>query len=271
MIHRIHHLNCGTMCPFGGGLVSGGPLTEPAKLVCHCLLVERPEGLVLVDTGLGLADMASPKARLGRSFVALTRPRFDAEDTAIRQIERLGFDPRDVRDVVVTHLDLDHAGGLSDFPEARVHVFAPEHRAATSPPTLAERHRYRAAQFAHDPKWVVHELAGESWEGFDAVRVLFDDVLLVPLTGHSRGHSAVAVRNGEGWLLHAGDAYFHQNEMREPPSCPPGLAVFQIALSFDERTRLENQRRLRALVAEKSHVRVFSAHSPEELARLVSR
>jgi len=34
-----------------------------------------------------------------------------------------------------------------------------------------------------------------------------DDVLLIPLPGHSRGHCGVAVKTGEGWLLHCGDAY----------------------------------------------------------------
>ena len=44
----------------------------------------------------------------------------------MRQIQRLGFDPRDVRDIVLTHLDFDHAGGLCDFPEARVHLLGAE-------------------------------------------------------------------------------------------------------------------------------------------------
>ena len=42
----------------------------------------------------------------------------------------LGLDPRDVRHIVVTHLDLDHAGGLADFPDAKVHLHAREHAAA---------------------------------------------------------------------------------------------------------------------------------------------
>jgi len=265
---RIHHLSCGTMCPFGGGLVTGGPLFSSAELVAHCLLVEMPQGLVLVDTGFGTADVSAPRERLGGAFLFGVRPELRVEETAVRQIERLGFDPRDVRDVVVTHLDLDHAGGLSDFPEAKVHVFAPEHLAATTGPTAQERRRYRAPQLSHRPRWAVHDVSGETWEGFGAVRVLFDDVLLVPLVGHSRGHSAVAVRDGDGWLLHAGDGYFHEGEMREPPTCPPALRFFQSALAFDDDARRKNQERLRALVKERPNVRVFSAHSKAELDRL---
>ena len=68
-----------------------------------------------------------------------------------------------------------------------------------------------------------HEVAGDDWFGFDAVTALGDDVLLVPLRGHTRGHCGVAVRRPDGgWLLHAGDAYFHAGEKHTPPSPRPG-------------------------------------------------
>jgi glyoxylase-like metal-dependent hydrolase (beta-lactamase superfamily II) len=57
----------------------------------------------------------------------------DYRETAYMQIKELGFNPQDVRHILVTHLDLDHAGGLSDFPEAKVHIFAPEFEAAMNP------------------------------------------------------------------------------------------------------------------------------------------
>ena len=38
---RVHHLNCGTMCPIGAKAVNGtGGLFEAGRMVCHCLLVE---------------------------------------------------------------------------------------------------------------------------------------------------------------------------------------------------------------------------------------
>jgi glyoxylase-like metal-dependent hydrolase (beta-lactamase superfamily II) len=251
------------MCPLGGGLIDGasGFLRE-AKLVCHVLLVEGKDGLTLVDTGLGSRDVAHPLWRLGAPFVALTRPKLELAETARAQVERLGFSARDVRDLVVTHLDLDHAGGIGDFPEARVHVHAPELEAALRP-RFADRTRYRAAHFSHRPNWVRHSVDGERWKGFGAVRAVGEDVLLVPLVGHTRGHAGVAVRDGDRWLLHAGDAYFHHGELESPPRCPPALQWFQhLNWNLDERMR--NQDRLRTLAREQSDVRVFCAHDVHE-------
>ncbi len=261
------------MCPLGGRLVSGaGGVFARARMVCHCLAVELPDGLALVDTGLGLADVAEPRGRLGLEFVAIVQPRLDAAQTAARQVERLGFKTRDVRHIVLTHLDVDHAGGLADFPDATVHVLADEHHAATSRRTLVERRRYRPAQWEHGPRWALYRPEGEPWFGFECVRELEGlppEILLVPLAGHTRGHAGVAVQSDDGWLLHAGDAYFHRFEM-DPDArrCPPALDLFQRVLAVDDSARLENQERLRHLAAENAgDVRVFSAHDAVELDR----
>ncbi len=76
---RIHHLNCGTMCPFGGRLFGGeGGVFSRGRMVCHCLLVESSAGLVLVDTGFGVADVESPGRRLGPQFRRAAQPGLSA-------------------------------------------------------------------------------------------------------------------------------------------------------------------------------------------------
>jgi glyoxylase-like metal-dependent hydrolase (beta-lactamase superfamily II) len=54
----------------------------------------------------------------------LLRPRLVEEETAVAQVRALGHDPADVTDIVLTHMDFDHVGGLGDFPQATVHVYA---------------------------------------------------------------------------------------------------------------------------------------------------
>jgi glyoxylase-like metal-dependent hydrolase (beta-lactamase superfamily II) len=158
---RVHHLNCGTMRPPSRRFVnSTGSPFEAGRLVCHCLLAETDAGLVLVDTGIGLADIADPAGALGTRFLRQNRPVLDAGETAIRQVTRLGYRPADVRHLVVTHLDRDHASGIADFPWATVHVHASEHQAALTPQTPREQARYRPRQWAHGPRWATYGQAG---------------------------------------------------------------------------------------------------------------
>ncbi|MGZ5970110.1 MAG: MBL fold metallo-hydrolase [Polyangiales bacterium] len=269
---RVHHLDCCTMCPSVGKM-----LNDQGKMVAHCLLIETDrDGLVLVDTGIGLDDCASPRQRLGGPFVTLVGLRPDPAQTAARQVEALGFSRQDVRHIVVTHLDLDHAGGLPDFPHARVHVHADEHRAAVIVRAIMEKPRYRSCHWAHDPKFELYsETAGEKWFGFEKAKPLAGlsaEIVAIPLAGHSRGHAAIAVRSNP-WLLHAGDAYFHEgvvDETREKPRF--GAMSFERIVGFDYARVKENHRRLRELHrAHKDEVTVFSAHDPNEFARLRAR
>jgi len=272
---RIHHLNCGSMCPpftrWPGG--KGGALGR-GNMVCHCLLLETEDGLALVDTGLGTRDLAHPVRRLGASFVAMTAPVLSQQETALAQVARLGFKRSDVRHLFPTHLDLDHTGGFADFPEATVHVYGPEQRAALAPASYRERRRYRAVHWEHRPHWLPHELGGEHWLGFESVRALAgskDEILFVPLLGHTRGHCGVAVKTEHGWLLHAGDAYFAHSEVHgRPAQCPPVLDVFQRAVAIDDASRRTNQARLRELSTAHREVHIVCAHDASELRAATS-
>ena len=273
---RIHHINCATLCPVGFSLLKT-PGARTNGMVCHCLVIETEQGLVLVDTGFGLGDIASPK-HLGGPFRFIARPRLDESETALRQIERLGFSRGDVRHIVPTHLDLDHAGGLPDFPDAKVHIYRQERDAALARATSRERERYKTAHFAHGPHWVPYDVKGEPWFGFECVRQLEGlppEILLVPTIGHTRGHVAVAIETGPSgsngnagaseWLVHAGDAYFSKLEMDpETPTCPLPLAAFQRLVATDDVARVRNQERLR-ICAREEKVSIFSAHDAIEL------
>lgn len=267
---RIHHLNCATLCPPGGKLVDGSAgYFRTARLVCHVLLIETANGLVLVDAGLGLEDVEKASSRLGKTFLGLARPKLDPLETAARQVEWLGFRREDVRHIVLTHLDADHAGGIVDFPWARVHVLGAELHAASVRADPKEKERYRPVQLRHGPRWESYDEEGEPWFGFRAVRDLRGlppEILLVPLEGHTRGHAGVAVDTGAGWLLHAGDAYFFRGEVHEAkPRCPHGLKVFQMYAGIDPVARAHNRKRLRALARERAgEVRIFCSHDPVE-------
>jgi len=274
---RIHHLNCGTDCPFGGALFDGFSKGPFGRITCAAQLVETDDGLVLIDTGYGTEDVAHPHPRLSVTFHALLNIRFRREETALHQIERLGFSARDVRHIVLTHLDFDHAGGIEDFPEARVHVMEKEKDAVERRRRgFVTTRRYRPVQFDRVRDWRTYAGGGEPWFGFDSVRALDGlppEILLVPLPGHTWGHAGVAIRTGEGWLLNAGDAYFFRGEMEgERRRCTPGLRAYQTLMEVDRKARLANQARLRALKRERGgEVTIFCSHDAKELEALQAR
>ena len=268
---RVHHVDCASMCPIARSATNGeGGFFERGVMPAHCLIVETDRhGLVVVDTGFGEADVADPSGRLGALFATLVGAFPKRATTLLGHLARLGLDPNDVRHVVVTHLDLDHAGGLQDFPKATVHVHANEKNAALHP-TFRERERYRAVHWAHGPSWQTYDATGEPWRGFAAVRSLVGlppEILCVPMDGHTRGHWLVAVETAAGPLVHCGDAYFHRGAV-EGTTMPWGVAGFEQLLAWERKKIAGNHARLRELAATGEGIRLFSAHDPVELERL---
>jgi len=115
----------------------------------------------------------------------------------------------------------------------------------------------------------------EPWLGFEAVRGLDglgDDVLMIPLFGHTHGHCGIAVNTDDGWLLDAGDAYFDAREIKLPErKCGPIPAQFQMMVTTERDKRREDQDRLRALHADHPEVEIFCGHNPFEYLDLVEK
>lgn len=274
---KVHHLNCISTCPLGGHLMDGrtrGVFTR-ASLACHCLLVEAGNRLVLVDTGLGLRDVAHPRDRLSAFFLGLLAPDLRAEMTAARQLQALGYAPADVTDIVLTHLDFDHAGGLDDFPNATVHLRAIEEEAAARQRTWLDRQRFRPQQWGSRGRWLAYDDARtEAWMGLEAVsalRGLPPEILMVHLPGHTHGHAGVAIRGDHDWLLLAGDAYFDAREMHAEPRCTPGLRFYQWMMEKDRRARLHSRERLRELALREPQLTLFCSHDPIQFEALAGR
>jgi glyoxylase-like metal-dependent hydrolase (beta-lactamase superfamily II) len=218
-------------------------------MVCHVLLVESDNGLVLIDSGFGTRDCDDPARRVGPSR-HLIRPVLKPDEAAVNQVERLGFRRADVRHIVVTHFDGDHIGGISDFPEAQIHVTAAEAFGALRAPSRGEKFRFRAVQWAHGPKIVEHTPDGEKWRGFAAAKELVEvspGIVLISLPGHTRGHACVAVDAGHRWLLHCGDSFFHHGTADGTAPMPRALAAFEWAVAFDREMVRENHARLAEL------------------------
>ncbi|MBW0019910.1 MAG: MBL fold metallo-hydrolase [Mycobacterium sp.] len=250
---KVHHLNCGTM-------------NMPTAPVCHVLLVETDDGLVLVDSGFETADCSAPARRIGLARHA-SRPVFQHSETAVHQIERLGFERTDVRHIVITHFDFDHVGGISDFPHARVHLTAAEAFGAIHSPSRQEKIRYRSQQWAHRPTLVEHSPDGEPWRGFAAAKELADiapGIVFIALPGHTRGHACIAVDAGDRWILHAGDAFYHHGALDAVSPIPRALTLMENLVAFDRKQVRANHARLAELYARNEpDLLIVCAHDPE--------
>ena len=254
---KVHHLNCGTMHP---------ALAE--RHVCHVLLVETNKGLVLVDSGYGTHDIAEPRTRIG-PIRHLIRPALVASETAAAQVIALGFNITDVRHIVATHLDLDHIGGVSDFPHAQLHTTAAEVVSAYSP-RLRSRLRYNRSQLPSKPETIrSHGPGPDSWRGFVNVTSLSeidDDIAIIPLPGHSMGHACVAVNAGYRWVLHCGDAFYHRNTIQQGLKTPLTSRLFERVAADDYRQVKQNHLLLKMLESQRDPaLLVVSAHDHQLL------
>jgi glyoxylase-like metal-dependent hydrolase (beta-lactamase superfamily II) len=240
----VYHLNC--------GILHAPPNPQVA---CHCLLLACDGRLALIDTGIGLQDIANPLERIGRPAIDAAGFQFHERLTAVRQVERLGFRAADVTDIVLTHCDPDHVGGLADFPAAAVHVS--EEEAAR----LESGHwRYSTAQCVHRPQWVTQPRSAVRWFGTEArpLPLAGTEAFLVPLFGHTLGHCGVAIRDGDRWLLHVGDAYYLRGELTTDDHPVSALAA---QAADDDAMRRESLDVLRRLSRDRgAEIEMFGYH-----------
>lgn len=245
---EFFHLNCVTI---------HSPLSE--NVGGHCLLIKEGERLILVDTGIGLNDVQFPEERIGKELITLVGYVFDENQTATRQITKLGFKPEQVTDCIITHLDNDHIGGLADFPHARVHLSEEEMQNYTN-----GNPRYLTPPMAHGPRLHTYPGSADRWLGMEARKLdipISTALYLVPLPGHTMGHCGVAIETAEGWLLYAGDAYYLREEFTNPLHPVHTLAAMR---ADDNILRMQSLEKIRTLMNTYPAMKVYSYHDGNE-------
>jgi glyoxylase-like metal-dependent hydrolase (beta-lactamase superfamily II) len=91
------------------------------------------------------------------------------------------------------------------------------------------------------------------------------------MPGHSRGHAAIAVDTGHGWLVHGGDAYFHRSvtERGDTSGTPWVLRGIERLIAVDYKSVRANHA-IFAELAKHDDVTIFSSHDPVEYERLLA-
>jgi glyoxylase-like metal-dependent hydrolase (beta-lactamase superfamily II) len=132
---------------------------------------------------------------------------FDSQEAAIKQIQRLGYRPEDLMHIILTHMHLDHSGGLPDFPLAKVHVYKKEYDVFINRKGFLSA-AYIKRNIAHQPDFILYEDTNEKWFDFDAIRLIgFEpEMYFIPLLHHTLGLCGVAIKTDTGWHFHCANA-----------------------------------------------------------------
>jgi N-acyl homoserine lactone hydrolase len=230
--------------------------TWTAWLPTYAWVIEHDEGVMVVDTGQGahLRDSGKSLHPYVRWEVAF---RIEPEEEIGPQLRALGIGPRDVKRVVLTHLHMDHDGGLAHFPHSEILVAPGELRTASG--WLGRMRGYVPHRW---PAWfdpAPLALAAEAFGPFVASRRLTKagDVVAVATPGHTADHLSVLVQDGDTTLFLAGDTSYDDRLLLD-------------GVSADERiagTTLDAIKRL----AQTRPTVYLPTHDPQSAARLAER
>ena len=245
---NVHHLNCVKIeSPVGSA-------------IGHYLLIEEMDDLTLIDAGIGLMESKEPEKRLGKELIDVTGFEFDEEITAIKQIERLGFKANQVKNIICSHLDPDHIGGLADFPNAKVHVSKEEFEGFRS-----GNERYLTQQLSHNPDLILHADNNAECFGLPARKINLNaqsEIYLIPLFGHTLGHCGVAIKINNQWIFYVGDAYYLKAELEDSNHPVDQLATIR---AVDNELRKESLEKVRTIIKNYGNqMEYFGYHDPSE-------
>jgi N-acyl homoserine lactone hydrolase len=189
--------------------------------------------------------------------------RFDIEpeQEAGPQLRAIGIGSGDVRRVVLTHLHIDHDGGLEAFPKSEILVSPGELARASG---IAGRIRgYLPQRWPKDfnPKPLV--LDGSPYGPFERSKRLGADgaIVVVSTPGHTPDHLSVIVEDGDKAVFLAGDASYSEATM---------LAGAIDGVSGDEGQAAATLAAIRAFVAAQPTI-YLPAHDPDAARRLAKR
>jgi N-acyl homoserine lactone hydrolase len=269
---RIHVIQTGTVAikqVQRHGRPSGNPVvnilrdptwTEPLPI--YAFVIEHPEGLIVVDTG-ETARVAEP------GYFPWWHPYYrfalrewvQPEEEIGPQMRALGFDPNDVRWVLLTHLHTDHAGGLAHFPKAEHLIARREFENDTG--VLGMLRGFLPNRW---PEWfhpTLIDMQPESLGPFPSSCPVTraGDVHFIPTPGHTAGHLSVVVTTADVSYFLAGDASYTQELM---------LAEQIDGVSNDRITARRTLAQIHAFCRATATV-YLPAHDPDTPDRLANR
>ena len=244
-------------------LSSSGRVSVP----CPAFLIRHPQaGAILVDTGLHPSVASDPAQNFGRAAMRAATPEQESGQDVPSQLRKRGIEPQKVGVVVMTHLHVDHASAISEFPDSTFVLSEAEWADATTGSRPAMR-GYRPAHydFVFDYRTVDFGRANvNSYASFARTFDLFGDgsVRLAYTPGHSAGHLSVIARLSERDFVIGGDAIYTSSQLEGGPPPPR---------PFDAHNWRRSLQELKLFRSQFPDAIVTPGHDPDFYAKLEER
>lgn len=224
----------------GSIFIGGDPHEAPLAMDYFVWAIRNADRTIVVDTGFSKAE----GERRGRTY---TQSPADG-------LRKIGIEPNDVKDVIISHMHYDHAGNLDMFPNARFHLQTAEMAFAMG----------RGITFGVLGHSFTKEDALQTLQATFAYRVQYyqGDADIAPgikvhfIGGHAAGLQCVSVETKRGRVVLATDAAHYYESFMEEPSFTTHINMLGM---------LEGYRTLRRLAPADSHI--VPGHDPMVLDR----
>jgi glyoxylase-like metal-dependent hydrolase (beta-lactamase superfamily II) len=189
----------------------------PDPLDFYVFVIRGAGRTYVVDTGYGQADAD----KRGRQLTCLPA----------EMLARVGIDAKTTRDVILTHMHWDHAGGIDQFPAATFHVQDAEMAYCTG---RCMCHAVMRQPFdAEHVVAAVRALYGQRMRFHDGTTELAPGISLHLIGGHSKGIQCIRVRTKRGWVVLAGDTTHLWANLRKRSPFPIVVDMEQMLSGFD--------------------------------------
>lgn len=233
---KLYFFNSGTLTCDKSLLTMGKDVGKTVTVPVPFFLIDHPKGKVLYDTGNAL-EVAKDARKHWGAVCDVYVPDVSEDDYIVNQLEKIGVKPEEISLVVMSHLHLDHAGGVGAFPNAKYFVQKDELQWAYAP-QFYQKPAYIRPDFDKDVQWFI--LNGYLDDGFD----LFDDgslrIWFTP--GHTPGHQSLVVKlEKDGTFVLTGDCCYVEEILNE--DILPGL-VWSPPYAVESIQRLRHARNI---------------------------
>src|SRR3954447_5188967 len=258
----------------GGGMMTAKLLRalltskDAVAVPVPAFLIRHPSaGAILVDTGLHPSIASDPRENFGALGARLGKPSLAAGEDVPSQLRERGLDPGEIPIVVMTHLHMDHASAISEFPNSTFVVSEAEWRFAAGSGGGA-RNGYRRSHFdyAFEYRTVDFDRANiNSYAGFGRTFDLFGygSLRLAFTPGHTAGHMSVIAHLAERDFVIGGDCVYLLGQLDGSEPGPPR--------PHDAHNLRRSLQELRLFRRQSPDAIVTPGHDPDFYARIERR